>query len=106
MSELLAVLRKQFDVILIDTPPIMPIADARIIGRRADGVILVLRSGSTTREAARAAEDRLIADGSRVLGTVLNRWVVSGRHDYYYAPDPRTRFVPESQRVRAAATGA
>ena len=106
VSQLLSALRRQFDVILIDTPPIMPIADARIIGRHADGVILVLRAGSTKREAARAAEDRLTADGSRVLGTVLNRWVVSGQHDYYYAPDPRATFVPESQHTRAAATGA
>ena len=106
LAELLSALRRQFDAVLVDTPPIMPMADARIIGPSADGVILVLSAGSTNREAARAAEDRLTADGSRVLGTVLNRWIVSGRHNYYYAPDPRSALPAEPRHAQAAASGA
>jgi Mrp family chromosome partitioning ATPase len=50
------------------------IPDARVLGRLADAVILVVRSAQTTREAAGAATRRLIEDGALVLGTVLNEW--------------------------------
>jgi succinoglycan biosynthesis transport protein ExoP len=77
--------RDDFDVVLIDTPPMLHIPDARVLGRLADAVILVVRSAQTTREAAGAATRRLIEDGALVLGTVLNEWdprdVPAG---YYY----------------------
>ncbi len=106
LPEVLSALRRRFDAVLLDTPPLMPIADARIIGPSADGVILVLSAGSTNREAARAAEDRLTADGSRVLGTILNRWIVSGRHDYYYAPDPRSALLADPRNAQTATSSA
>jgi succinoglycan biosynthesis transport protein ExoP len=74
MLELLQRLRNEFDTILIDTPPMLDIADARILGRVADGVILVFRAGHTSREAALAAKRRLTEDGIVVLGTILNGW--------------------------------
>jgi receptor protein-tyrosine kinase len=66
--------RTEFDVVIIDTPPILHMPDARLVGRLADGVILVVRSAGTTKEAAASASQRLAADGTRVLGTVLNEW--------------------------------
>jgi capsular exopolysaccharide synthesis family protein len=73
-KRLLERLREEFDTVIIDTPPMLQISDARVIGRLADGVILVLRSGQTSRESAKAAKERLQADGIPVLGSVLNGW--------------------------------
>jgi Mrp family chromosome partitioning ATPase len=49
-------------------------SDARVLGRWADGVLLVFRSGKTTLEIAMAAQQCFMADGTRVLGTLLNDW--------------------------------
>ena len=61
-------------MILIDAPPMIHLADARVLGRLADGVILVVRSGQTTMDSAAFAAQRFAEDGTRVLGTVLNSW--------------------------------
>jgi polysaccharide biosynthesis transport protein len=71
-------LGNQFDVILIDTPPMLQFSDARLMARYADGVILVVRSGVTERESALAAREQLAQDQIEVLGTVLNDWDAKG----------------------------
>jgi Mrp family chromosome partitioning ATPase len=58
--------------------------DARILGRYADGVILVVRSSQTMRAAAVAANQRLTEDGTRVLGTILNQWDPRETNSYSY----------------------
>jgi Mrp family chromosome partitioning ATPase len=90
--------RQEFHTIIIDTPPMLHMPDARVLGRLADGVILVVRSAQTTRETAAAAAQRLTQDGTRVLGTILNEWdprktshsgyAHAYRH-YHYDPKPR-----------------
>jgi capsular exopolysaccharide synthesis family protein len=62
----------EFDTILIDTPPMLQMPDARVIGRLADSVILVIRAGQTTRDSAQAVCQRLADDGTPVMGLVLN----------------------------------
>ena len=74
MAALLARVRHDYDMILIDTPPMLEMTDARVVGRLGDGVILVARSGKTTRDSLIAAKERLEADSIRVLGSVLNDW--------------------------------
>ena len=74
--KLLARAREEYDLILIDTPAMMDLPDARILGNMSDGVVLVVRSGATDRRAAKDAMTRLQQDGIPVLGTVLNRWAV------------------------------
>ena len=74
MSELLQWAAAEFDVVLIDTPPMLPVPDARVLGKLSDGVVIVLRADKTDREAALSAKQRLIEDGSHVLGAVLNYW--------------------------------
>jgi capsular exopolysaccharide synthesis family protein len=73
-ARLLAVARRQYDAILIDTPPMMALSDARALGRMADGVALVIRAERTPEQMVIAASDRLRQDGTRVLGTILNSW--------------------------------
>jgi capsular exopolysaccharide synthesis family protein len=74
LPELLRGLRKQFDTIMIDTPPMVNIPDARVLARLADGVIMILRSAHTTRDAALLAKQRFFDDGIPVMGTILNNW--------------------------------
>ncbi len=84
VPKLLARLKSEYDFVLIDTPPVFPVADARVLGRFADGVILVARAGQTAREAAAAAHRRLAADEVRVLGLILNDWdPKASAHTYY-----------------------
>ena len=74
MSALVRRLRGEFDVVLIDTPPMGLLSDARVLGSLADGVLLVFRAGKTTREAAFTAQECFRQDGIAILGTVLNDW--------------------------------
>ena len=74
LAALLEKFEKSFDIVLIDTPPVLQVADARVIGRRASGVILVARAGQTVREAAAAACERLLSDNAKILGLILNDW--------------------------------
>jgi capsular exopolysaccharide synthesis family protein len=73
MQELVRVARSRFDFVVIDTPPILPVTDAALVGALVDGVTLCLRAGKVTRDEARACRDRLQFAGIKVLGVVLNR---------------------------------
>jgi capsular exopolysaccharide synthesis family protein len=85
LPELLRLLRQEFDTVIIDSPPILQVPDGRLLGRFADGMILVMRAGKTARESAMLARQRLADDGSPVLGTILNSWEPSRMHRYTYA---------------------
>ena len=71
MAQLLARLRGQFDMILLDTPPLLAVADARTVAALADGTILSIDADSTPAPTARAAVSRLEADGISNLGAIL-----------------------------------
>jgi len=85
LRPLLDRLTREFDVVLMDTPPVLHLADARILAGVTDGVILVLRSRATDRETAMNARDLFHHDQVRIVGTILNDFdpLSQGRHDYY-----------------------
>ena len=83
LAELLRTARGEFDYVLIDTPPMLQLADARIISQHCDTVIMVVRAGKTTRDAGRAARQKFAQDGTPVLGVILNDWV-PGLNGYGY----------------------
>lgn len=89
LPELLKIVREKFDTVVIDTPPMVNIADARVLARLGDALILVVRSGSTTRDAALLAKTRFEEDGTPILGTILNFWNPKtpgySYYKYYYA---------------------
>ncbi|MCH8290030.1 AAA family ATPase [Candidatus Poribacteria bacterium] len=72
MTHLLDELREEYDVILVDLPPVLPVTDAVVLGPQTDGVLLVYRAGKATRQAPRRAIDMLVKSGAEVLGVVLN----------------------------------
>jgi polysaccharide biosynthesis transport protein len=74
LLELLSTCRKEFDTVIIDTPPVQEMSDARVLGSLSDAVILVIRAGQTTRAAAAAVAQRFAEDNTRVLGAILNDW--------------------------------
>jgi capsular exopolysaccharide synthesis family protein len=84
LPELLKRFKREFDMVLIDTPPMLQMPDARVVGKQADAVVMVVRAGQTTRDAAIAARERLAEDGTRVLGTILNDWNPTKSPNGYY----------------------
>jgi capsular exopolysaccharide synthesis family protein len=72
MVQLLERLRDRFDVVVVNTPPLLPVTDAAVLSAHADGVLVVVRAGRTTRQQLTLAMRTLNAVGARVLGTVLN----------------------------------
>ena len=86
VRDLLIEAQQQFDLVLIDTPPVLAAADAGIIASMVDGVILLIRVGSTTKSAAKTAQERLRLVGARILGTVLNdpKEMLESTEEYYY----------------------
>ena len=85
LAELIELARREYDVVLIDTPPMLNMADARIIARQSDGVVLVVRANVTSRDSIKDTHRLLVDDGSRVIGAVLNDWnpKKSSRYSYY-----------------------
>lgn len=72
LAELLAQLRERYDVIVLDSPPVLPVADPLILARVVDGVVLVPRVGRTTRGQLLRTVEQLRRSGARLLGLVLN----------------------------------
>lgn len=83
-AEVLEEASAQFDLILIDSPPVLVVTDALILGRVANGVIFVLDAQSTNRKLAQRAVSQLQQVDARILGTVLNRMKKQPGSDYHY----------------------
>ncbi len=84
LADAIAELRSKFKFIVIDSPPIMAATDAVILSVQADGVLLVVRSGETPKEAFTRTRDLLVSVKCNLLGVVLNA-VDSSAPDYYYS---------------------
>jgi polysaccharide biosynthesis transport protein len=82
MRDLLARLRAGFDVVVLDAPPVNLVTDAALLGVASDGVVMVVRSGSTSEDQLRDAVEHLRAVGAPVLGVVLNDVDFAREHGY------------------------
>ena len=71
-DEILSQLRERFDIILLDSPPVLPVTDAAIAGSKVDGVILVHQLGRVSRNALRRSKTLLDNVQARIWGIVLN----------------------------------
>lgn len=83
MRELLQEAREIYDYVLIDLPPVLPVADALVLGAMVDGVVLVIDSGEVKVDLARDVKKQLQHAGANILGVVLNK-VRSEHHGYGY----------------------
>ena len=84
MKDVLAELREQFDHVVVDTPPTLSVTDAVVLSPRMDAIILVIRSGQTTKQALRRARDLLMQVNAHVTGVLLNAVDLSSPDYYYY----------------------
>lgn len=96
MKRLIEELSLEYDMVLIDTPPIIAVTDAAILAQEVDGVILVLASGEVNKEFAQKAKDQLDKVGAKILGAVLNKVdMKTGEYYYYYnynaSDDPKKK---------------
>jgi capsular exopolysaccharide synthesis family protein len=71
--QVLEALASQADVVLLDTPPVLPVADTLVISRAAAGAVLVVASRSTSTPQVRQAKDALTRNRTRLLGVILNK---------------------------------
>ena len=83
MRAILAELSQRFDLVLIDSPPVLPVADAMILSSYADGVLLVVASGQTRRGELRRTTEKLAQAGAPVVGCVLNKASAQQGYGYY-----------------------
>ena len=87
MKNVLQRAKEQYDYVLIDTPPVMPVTDALIVSRFVDGMILVIASAEVKVEMARDVKKQLQHAGANILGVVLNKVRSEHRgygYGYYY----------------------
>jgi capsular exopolysaccharide synthesis family protein len=85
MAEVLTQLKAEADIILLDAPPIIAVADAAILAARADGVLLVVQANKTRRDLAKRAKAALEKANANLLGVVLNNVKLDTSIYGYYA---------------------
>jgi capsular exopolysaccharide synthesis family protein len=108
MHDFLDTVAERFDLIILDSPPVLATSDACAIVPHVDGVLLIVDSGGTPQVALRRAKERIEDVRGRIVGAVLNRFD-AGAHGYsrryydtydkYYtqAPPPATQSRPEGR---------
>ncbi len=84
MKEFLADMQTRYDLILIDTPPVIAVTDAQIVSTLVDGMILVVSSGVTQTELAKRSKDLILKVGGKVVGLVLNNFDIYNTYGSYY----------------------
>jgi len=84
MGDVLAKLAADFEFVIVDTPPVLPVADALVLAPKVDGVLLVVRLGHTTRDQVRHAVSNLERVNAEVLGVVANQAGKGTDLDYRY----------------------
>lgn len=90
MCELLEELQRQADMVVIDCPPVLPVADATLLAQHVDGVLVVLHANRTSSRAAVQTIESLRKVGAQVVGVVLNATPRGENGPYYYYSNPET----------------
>lgn len=83
MTAFIKEMKKEFKYIILDTPPLQAVTDAQVLSTKVDGVLLIIRAGSTKRDAVLNSVDLIKKVRGKVIGTVLNG-VDNKKNSYYY----------------------
>ncbi len=110
MRATLDAMKQKFDIVLFDSPPIIAVTDAAVLSSQLDGVILVIKSGQTDREAAFRAYTLLKNVKTRILGALLNGVHIESMygsyyyyyHYYYYGKDGEKRKKSRKSKTHAS----
>jgi succinoglycan biosynthesis transport protein ExoP len=110
MSEVIAEAMTNYDLVVLDTPPISIVSDATLVMKEVSGVIVVIRLGKTPREAAARLNEKLANLGARILGVVANGLSSRDADDYGYgygypSRAPTSPLVTRPSAVRAGPSG-
>ncbi|HQR65938.1 MAG TPA: polysaccharide biosynthesis tyrosine autokinase [Thermoanaerobaculia bacterium] len=108
MKLLLQGARKTFDYIVLDSPPVMAVADALILGSESDGVVLCVKGGETPREHVARVRDRLFRANVKILGVLINNLAERGDgygNRYYEYESYSKAYAQKSEPAPEARTG-
>lgn len=100
-QDLIKRLRSSYDMVIIDAPPLLPVADASVLAKLADGVIIVVRHGKTTKDQVSEAISRLQRVGARLYGVVVNmvaKRAIGSYYYYYYEETSPTGGKPRNEK--------
>jgi len=104
MGEFLRAVREEYDIVLIDTPPVLPVTDSTIVAGQVDAVVLVYQAGKVGRLVLKRAKIHLESARARVLGVVLNdvQTEVAGyqyahHYTHYYGEESSAPAAPPSR---------
>ena len=104
-AQLLEILSDKYDRVIIDSPPVMPVTDAQILGAVCDITLLVLRAEKSTRKISQQARDGLLSVGAHILGALVNDVPKKGRYGYhigyesYYGHGRYKKGKPEEKKL-------
>ena len=84
MAALLEELKKIYNVIIIDAPPILPVPDAQILANKCDGTLLIVQSGMVAKDIVIKAKATLAASQATIMGVVLNNFKMPKSQQRYY----------------------
>lgn len=103
MAELIPILRERYDKIIVDTPPVLPVADAAVVSGFADAVVFVIRHGKTSRTQVANSAGALDKVGARIAGSVLNMKRSTRAEKHRYGRENYYSSVSWSEQQAAAA---
>lgn len=83
MDMLIEQMKETYDIIIFDAPPVLSVTDGQILASKCEGTILVVNSGTTEKEMALKAKEAIASSNSRLIGAVLNNFILP-KDNYYY----------------------
>lgn len=83
LDALLQHVKNDYDIIIIDSPPLLSVTDAQILANKCDGTILILNTGVVDKRAVKKAKALLAASRTKILGVVLNNYKTPSHFNYY-----------------------
>lgn len=83
MDVLLLDVKKDYDIIIVDSPPLLSVSDAQILANKCDGILLIVNTGVVDKRAVKKAKGQLSASNTKILGVVLNNYKTPRHHNYY-----------------------
>lgn len=100
LPKLLAEAQKEYQYVILDSPPVLSVADGRILAHLVEGVILVVKSNSTSLTSVQRAESSIRSAGAKRVGVVLNNF--NFKHDAYYSgsSDPQYYYAADDAGAR------
>lgn len=84
LDEILNEVKKYYDIIIFDAPPLLSVTDGQILANKADGTLLIVKSGSTEKEDVLKSKEILLASRANILGAILNNYKIPKNNYYRY----------------------